>query len=176
MFIEQSIKNLSFIKIKEKVLIFSFLMVLVVYLPTVIHSQPITGSLVNMSLILAVFLIGPFGAVLLGLMPSVFALSSGLLPLSLIPMVPFIITGNAILIGVYHYLGRKNFYFSIAIAALCKFLFLFFSAGWLIKFLPDGEKMLPLVSMMSWPQFFTALSGGLMAYFVLSFIGKIKKD
>lgn len=176
MLIGHSIKTLSFLKIKEKILIFSALIIMAVYLPAVIHFQPVTGSLVNMSLILAVFLIGPFGAVLLGLIPSVFALASGLLPLPLLPMVPFIIAGNAILIGIYHYLGRKNFYFSIAIAAFCKFLFLFVSAGLLVKFLPEGEKMLALIPMMSWPQFFTAVSGGLMAYFVLSLIGKIKKN
>ncbi len=171
---EQSIAP-GFLKVKEKILVFSLLSVLAVYLPTIIHSQPITGSLVNMALVLAVFLLGPFTAVLLAVMPSFFALASGLLPLPLLPMLPFIITGNVILICVYHYLGRKNFFLVAIVAALCKFSFLYVSAGLLISFLPEGKQMMPLVSMMSWTQLLTALSGGMLAYAVLSFVKKKRK-
>ena len=176
MLIEQSIKNTSLVRTKEKVLIFSALALLVVYLPITIHSQPVTGSLVNMALVLAVFLLGPKGAVLLGLMPSFFALASGLLPLPLALMVPFIMTGNMILVAVYHYFGRKNFAFTIVAAGFAKFLFLYAFAGLLINFLPDGKQMLPLISMMSWTQFLTAVSGGTLAYVFLLFIKKIKNS
>jgi len=170
---EQLIKDISFLKVKEKVLIFSALVVLAAYLPTVIHSQPVTGSLVNMSLILAVFLLGPLEAVLLALIPSFFALTSGLLPLPLLPMVPFIIIGNMILICVYHYLGRKNFFLAIAAASFCKFLFIYASLNLFVSFSPGGKQMVPLASMMSWTQFLTAVSGGILAYSVLLFVKKI---
>ena len=173
---EQSINILSSLKVKEKILIFSALTILTVYLPTVIHSQPVTGSLVNMSLILAVFLIGPLEAVLLGLMPSVFALASGLLPWVLAPMMPFIMAGNAILVGIYYYLGRKNFGLAIAAAAFGKFLFLYAMANLLINILPSGRQILPLASMMGWAQFLTAVTGGVLAYIILFFIKKIKNN
>lgn len=176
MLTEQSIKIFSFLKVKEKILIFSALAILAVYLPTIIHSQPVTGSLVNMSLILAVFLIGPLEAVLLGLMPSVFALASGLLPLVLTPMVPFIMAGNAILVGIYYYLGRKNFGFAIVVAAFGKFLFLYAAANLLINFLSNSKQMLGFASMVGWAQFLTAVTGGILAYIVLFFVKKIKNN
>ena len=175
MIFERSINVLSSLKIKEKILIFSVLAVLAVYFPTIIHSQPVTGSLVNMSLILAVFFLGPLAAVLLALMPSLFALASGLLPPVLLPMVPFIITGNIILIAVYYYLGRKSFLPAVLAAAATKSLFLFASVNFLISFLPNGEKMLPLAQMMGLAQFLTAVTGGVLAYTVLSFVQKTKK-
>jgi len=172
----QSIKILSSLKVKEKVFIFSALAILTVYLPTIIHSQPVTGSLVNMSLVLAVFLIGPLEALLLGLMPSVFALASGLLPLPLTPMVPFIMAGNAILVVIYYYLGRKHFGLAIIAAAFGKFLFLYAIASLLINFLPHSKQMLAFVSMMGWAQFMTAVTGGVLAYLMLFFIKKIKDN
>jgi len=147
---------------KIKILIFSLLTLIAAFLPTVIHSQFITGPLVNMALILATFLVGPFEAVFLGLMPSVLALVSGLLPLPLAPAVPFIMISNAILVGVYYYLGRKNFGLTILAAAFLKFLFLYeLSNLWLPKV---------LTSMLGWVQFYTAVLGGIMAYLVLKFI------
>lgn len=173
---EQLINTLVSSKIREKILIFSVLAVLAAYLPTIIHSQPVTGSLINMSLVSAVFLIGPLGAVLLGLMPSVFALASGLLPWALAPMMPFIVAGNAILVVVYHYLGRKNFVLAIIAAAFGKFLFLYAMANLLINVLPSGRQILPLASMMGWAQFLTAVTGGILAYIVLFFVKKIKNN
>jgi len=172
----QAISTINSLKIKEKIAIFSLLIILMAYLPTVIRFQPITGSLINMFLVLAVFTIGFRGAILLGIMPSFFALASGLLPPFFIPMVPFIITGNIILIAVYHYLGRKNFGATIIAAGFAKFLFLFASASLLISFMPEGKQALPLISMMGWAQFLTAVSGGMLAYFILLFIKKIKNN
>ena len=116
----------------ERVIIFTSIAILALILPTIIHSQLITGSFVNMSLILVTFLIGPLEAVFLGLMPSVIALSSGLLPLPLAPAIPFIMISNTILVGIYYYLGRKNLIASIFIASFIKFLFLYGVTGSLV--------------------------------------------
>jgi len=173
---EQAISAIDSLKIKEKIAIFSLLTILMAYLPTVIRFQPITGSLINMFLVLAVFLIGFRGAILLGIMPSLFALASGLLPSFSIPMIPFIVAGNAILVAVYHYLGKKNFALTVIIAAFAKFLFLYVSASLLISFLPEGKMVLPLISIMGWAQFLTAVSGGILAYGILLFVKKIKNS
>ncbi|MDD2731115.1 MAG: hypothetical protein PHW33_03265 [Candidatus Portnoybacteria bacterium] len=172
---EQSISAYYPAKIRTKALIFLALTVLAAYLPTIIHQQLITGPLVNMSLILAVFLVGPFEALVLGLLPSVFALTSGLLPLPLAPIVPFIMIGNAILVAVYHYLGKKRFVISIAIAGLLKFAFLYGTASLLAKFLFSGKAMPNLMAMMGWAQFFTAVLGGLMAYAILFSVKKFRQ-
>jgi len=69
---------------------------------------------------------------------------------------------NAILVGVYYYLGRKNFGLTILAAAFLKFLFLYeLSNLWL---------PIVLTSMLGWVQFYTAVLGGIMAYLVLKFI------
>lgn len=159
-------------KIKTKILIFSALTFIAAFLPTFIHSQFITGPLVNMSLILATFLVGPFEAVFLGLIPSVLALTSGLLPLPLAPVAPFIMIGNAILVGVYYYLGRKRIGFSILAASFLKFLFLFGIARLLAGVLLSGKAINSVILMMGWMQFLTAVAGGILAYTVLLFIGK----
>ncbi|MBU2025823.1 MAG: iron hydrogenase [Patescibacteria group bacterium] len=158
------------LRIKEKTLVFLALSVLTVFLPTIIHSQLITGPLVNMSLILAVLLVGPFEAVFLGLMPSVFALASGLLPLALAPAVPFIMISNAIFIGVYHYLGRKNFLLSTLAASLLKFLFLYGIVHLLLNTLLAQKIVENLSAMMGVFQFLTAIMGAVLAHAVLSFI------
>lgn len=160
------------LKIREKALTISILVALTAFLPIIIHSQFITGPIVNMSLILATFLIGPFEAAFLGLMPSVLALISGLLPMALAPIIPFIMISNAILIGTYHYFGKKNFRVSIFIASSLKFLFLYGVSNFIITILL-GNKVAPaLVIMMGWPQLFTAVMGGILAYIILSFMRK----
>ncbi len=159
-------------KIKTKMLIFSVLTFIAAFLPTFIHSQFITGPLVNMSLILATFLVGPFEAAFLGLMPSVMALTSGLLPLPLAPVVPFIMIGNAILVGVYYYFGRKKIGLSILAASFLKFLFLFGIVRLLAGALLSGKAINSAILMMGWMQFFTAVAGGVLAYAVLSLVRK----
>lgn len=160
------------LKIKEKIIVFSVLAALTAYLPTVIHIQMITGPLVNMSLILALFLIGSEAAILLALAPSVLALSSGLLPLPLAPVVPFIMISNIILIGVYHYLGRKKFGVSIFLAGGLKFLFLYSVTNLLLTNLLPAPLAVNLAAMMGSIQFVTALTGGLLAYGVLKALKK----
>jgi hypothetical protein len=162
-------------KIKEKILIVITLSALTAYLPTAIHNQFITGPLVNMSLILAVFLIGPYEAVFLGLIPSVLALVSGLLPAALAPAVPFIMISNAILIGVYHYLGKKNFGISIFTAAFLKFLFLYLVTGLLVSYFVAGTASVSLAAMFGWVQLATAIVGGLLAFVILVFMRRLNQ-
>ena len=149
---------------KAKLIIFAVLLAISIGLPAFVHMQWVTGPIINASLLLAVVLIGPMEAVVLGLMPSAVALSAGLLPLPLAPMIPFIMIGNAIFIAVFYYLRNQNYALRLGLAALLKFAFLHFAVVLIMNgFLAD-----PLVSklmiMMSWPQFFTAVIGGIIIY------------
>ncbi len=167
--IARASKALDISSVRNKVAIFSVLSVIILYVPTVISSQVVTGSLVNMTLVLATFLIGPYIALLLGVMPSSLALLSGLLPAPLAPMIPFIIAGNAILIGTYHFLGEKRMEISILTAALFKFVFLFASGYMLSQFIFESERFSILIaSMFGWTQLFTAIIGGSLAYIILT--------
>jgi riboflavin transporter len=178
-----------------------------------IHSQWITGPIVNAALILSVFLVGVRGAVLIGLLPSTIALGVGLLPAPLAAMVPFIIISNIILVFVISFfrhsdrspssgeggveeslrysiserrsdsstsltlfapLGMTNikYFIGLITAAVLKFLFLFLTSGIVIKLLLN-QKLAPAVAqMMSWPQFYTALIGGALAFIILKIFKK----
>src|SRR4030042_5782846 len=88
---------------------FVSLVLVVAIVPRFIHNQFITGPLVNAALIIGVVTLGTGPAVTIGLVPSVIALSSGLLPAPLAPMVPFIMISNAILIVVFNYTRKIHF-------------------------------------------------------------------
>jgi hypothetical protein len=157
-------KAIAISSAKAKVILFAVSLGILTVIPSFIHSQWITGPMVNAVLLISAVLIGPMEAVFLGLMPSTVALSAGLLPLPLAPMVPFIMIGNAVMIAVFHYSYKKNIYASIGAAALLKFAFLHFSVVLIMAKLLDSKLTANLAMMMSWPQFVTAIIGGVVAY------------
>ena len=146
--------------------LFSSLIMLATFAP-LIKIQAITGTLINASLFIAVGLLGLEAAILIGLIPSLIALSIGLLPAMLAPMIPFIMAGNIILVITFNCLNKKNCLLGAGVASIIKFLFLFSSSAIVINFFIKGEITANIAAMMSWPQLFTALAGGLIAYLVL---------
>ncbi len=136
---------------------FGLLLSLAVLAP-LFGNQIVSGPIVNAVLFISVFIVGIRGAVLIAFTPSLIALSTGLLPLVLALMIPFIIMGNIILVLSFYHLRSKNYWLGVISASLFKFIFLF-SASSIISS--------KLAVMMGWPQLLTALAGGLIAYFVL---------
>lgn len=137
-----------------------------------LHSQWLTGPIVNMALILAVFMIGVRGALLIGLLPSTIALSTGLLPAPLAPMIPFIVISNTLLILVVDKLKDTSFWAAIIFGAGLKYLFLFVTSSIVINLLLQQALAAKVAAIMSWPQFFTALIGGVMAWGMLKMLRK----
>lgn len=146
-----------------------------------IHSQWLTGPVVNMALILAVYIVGVRGALLIGILPSTIALGVGLLPAVLAPMIPFIIISNTLLIIVVDYFKNKftdselqitNYSLSIFFAAGIKYLFLFITSGIVVNLILQQALATKVVQLMSWPQFFTALIGGALAWGALKILKK----
>jgi len=150
---------------KEKIYVLSqfiFLTGIAATAPLLGHQQAISGPIIN-----AVLFLGVRGAILIALVPSLIALSVGLLPPILAPMIPFIMTGNAILILAFSYLREKNYWLAIISASLMKFLFLWGTSSVVIDLLLKKEIASKVAMMMSWPQLLTALAGGLIAYLFL---------
>lgn len=144
-----------------------------IVLPMFIHLQWVTGPIVNAILILALVFCGIRSALLLAMIPSVVALSSGLLPAVLAPVVPFIMISNVILVLVVDYFHRKNNYLiGLVSGAFLKFIFLFASVSLISSLLYKTELATIVAQMMSWPQFYTAIIGGLLAWV---FIKKFNK-
>lgn len=140
------------------------------------HFQPVTGPIVNATLFIATALLGIQNAIFIGLLPGVIALSVGLLPPVLAPMIPFIMLGNTILIVVFSYLRKKNYWLGVVSAGALKFLFLFGTSSIVINLLLKKEIASKVAMMMSWPQFATALAGGIIAYLFLRGVGKYDKN
>ncbi|HZJ41345.1 MAG TPA: ECF transporter S component [Candidatus Saccharimonadales bacterium] len=131
------------------------------------HSQIITGSIVNATLFIAAATLGLEGAIMIGVLPSFFALLAGTLPMPLAPLIPFIILSNAVLIITFIYLKKNNYWLKIVVAAGLKFIFLSSISLLVIKLLFTGKIVVAAATMLSWPQLITALIGGALAYMVL---------
>lgn len=134
------------------------------------HYQPVTGPIVNATLFIAAATLGPQRAILIGLIPSMIALSAGLLPAVLAPMIPFIMLSNAILIMTFSALKKKNYWLNIAIGSTLKFLFLFTTSSIVINLLIKKEIAQQVALILSWPQLLTALAGGVIAYPIIKLI------
>ncbi len=150
----------------SQVQLYLCLLIAIAVVPLLIHNQAITGVFVNFILIFTCLKIGIRSAVSLAFIPSIAAVSSGLFPLPLAPMIPFIIAGNILLVTIIRFF-KHNYVISLPIAALAKFALLYSTSHFLAQhFLPEMFLNKVMV-MMSWPQFATAMVGGLFAYLVM---------
>jgi hypothetical protein len=133
-----------------------------------LRQQLIVGPLVNAFLFISAEILSIEAAIWVCLIPSLVSLGVGLLPPLLAPLVPFIMTGNLILVLVFSRLKRKNYWRGAILASLLKFIFLYASTLFIARGLIKKEIMAQAIAMMSWPQLVTALAGSFIAWFVLS--------
>jgi len=129
-----------------------------------LHSQLVTGTIVNAALFGAVMMVGFRAACAVAVIPSLIALAAGTLPMLMAPMVPFIMAGNIALAGVFALLRKTNFAMAAGVAAAAKFGFLVLSANLILMAITHGKMSMALASMMGWPQLITALLGAGLAY------------
>jgi len=148
---------------------------LAIFLPFFIHLPWLTGPLVNAILILILLLSGRRNAIFVSCLPSLMALSGGLLPLVLAPAIPFIMISNIIFVlGIDWFYKRRSQDFSgywsgVIAGAFLKFVFLSFSVNILATFFISVPTLNIVVRMFGWSQLMTALAGGLIAWFILRF-------
>lgn len=145
----------------------------VIFAAPFFFNQGLSGSMVNAVLFIATVILGVRTASLLALMPSLVSLAIGFLPFVLFPVVPFIMASNIILIYIFDYLRRKNYWLAMISASFLKFIFLYLTSSVVIKFVIAKQLAGALSLMMSWPQLVTAIFGGVIAYFFLKSIRKI---
>lgn len=151
---------------------FLFMLSLAVILP-LYHNQMITGPLINALLFIAAVVTSRGNAVFLGLVPSTIALSVGLLPPVLAPMIPFIMLSNALMVLTFGFLKEKNYILSIIIASFVKFIFLSSTSSLVCTLLLKKEIAQAVSFMMGLPQLITALAGGIIALGLLKSFRKI---
>lgn len=149
---------------------------IVAVLPHYVHNQFITGPIVNATLFIAAVILGAGNAILIGLVPSVVALVSGLLPAPLAPMVPFIMISNAIMVIVFTYAKKVNYWAGVTGGALFKYAFLYLTSTIVVGLISNQNiAAKAAATMMAWPQIVTAIVGGIIAFGVLKVYQKFEK-
>jgi len=91
------------------------------------------------------------------------------LPLALAPMVPFIMISNCLYIIIFAKLQAKSQtknFLAILLAALAKTTFLFVISKLLMEKILVATLASKIAMMMSWPQLWTAVVGGIMALLI----------
>jgi len=173
----QILKEQALAEVNTKALI-SFLALagVATVLPFFIHLQLLTGPIINAIFVLVLFLVGIRSALVICLIPSLMALSGGLLPAILAPVTPFIMIGNAIFVLTIDWFynkakdSNKGYWLGIILGAALKFAWLFLSVNFITRLLIKQELAVKVTQMMSWPQFATAVLGGLIAWVALKWL------
>ncbi len=119
------------------------------------------------------FILGIYPAIFIALVPSFIALISGILPLVAFPFIPFIIISNMILVLTFYCL-KSRYWLAVIFSSFLKFIFLFLISHLVLGFFVSEKITLLAGQIIIWPQLFTAISGGIVAYFVLKSFKKIQ--
>ena len=136
------------------------------------HFQAVTGTMVNATLIIAAVILGKREAIAIGIFPSIISIITGLLIPAVVPLVPFIILGNIILILTFGFFKKNNYWKGIIWGSVSKFLFLYLAGFIVIKIFESSVLAKIAMTMFSWQQLLTALSGGIVAYSVIRIFKK----
>ena len=152
---------------------------LTILIPFFIHLQWLTGPFVNAMLIITLFILGIRSALILCLIPSLMALSGGLIPPFLAPAVPFIMISNVIYILCIDWLynnfkdNASGYWWGVFVGSTAKFLFLLFSMNFIARIMTKSEWTAKVAQMFSWPQLATALIGGMIVWVILKWLKRI---
>jgi hypothetical protein len=152
--------------------VFAVFLAIATIVPALIHQQFIAGPIVNAILFASTIILGTESAIMIGLIPSLIALSFGLLSPALAPMIPFIMMSNALLVMIFSGFQKKNYWMSMVSASILKFVFLFATSSIVINLLLKKEITTKVAQMMSWPQLITAIMGGIIAFLIIKTIKK----
>jgi hypothetical protein len=145
--------------------------------------QMVTGSLVNLTLIVAVMLCGLPSGLTVAVITPVAAKLLGIGPLWSI--IPFIILGNAVIVIVWHFINKMSFAnkhivrcTAVVAGAVCKFVTLYLGIVQLaVPFLLElpAPQAAVVSGLFSVPQLFTSLIGGTIAALILPVLEKAVK-
>jgi hypothetical protein len=151
--------------------------------------QFVTGSMVNLILLVSVFIIGIYGGVTIAVLSPLLAFLAGIGP-AFIQIIPFIAFGNILFVTIAWIISKnfiatlstKNIIISsigLITASLSKFLFLLFGLVTVALPLIPGikEKQLAVIgTAFSWPQLITALIGSILAMMIVPHLKKAIKQ
>lgn len=165
--------------------LFTALLIVMQAVTAPLGNQLVTGSIVNLVLIISVMTCGLTSGLSVAVVSPVLAKLFGIGPLWTI--IPFIILGNMVLVAIWYFIGNREIVnknvsrlIALAAAAICKFAVLYLGIVRIAipLFLNLPEKQVPVIStMFTFPQLITASIGGAVAFLILPVIKKaIKQD
>ena len=132
-----------------------------------IKNQLITGTLVNALFYLSVMKLGFSRVFLLGAMPSLMALFSGLLVPLFYPFIPFIMLANGIQMFLFARIYRRGFWRAVIFSGSIKSLFLFLMSFFFFSSVYENKELLSLITFpFGIGQWLTAIGGGLLLFFL----------
>jgi len=164
----EKVKTIARSAILQKAGLFALFLAICIFAPF-LKIQLITGTIVNAVLFFSTICLGFEAGVLIGFLPSIVSAYAGLLPPPLLPMIPYIILGNAILVLTFNFLKKRSF-LAVLAASFLKSSFLFLTSSFIIGFFIHKTLPKAIIGMMGWPQLFTALAGGALAIFLSRFV------
>ena len=127
-----------------------------------LFSTFIIGTLVNACLLVAVEVAGWWAAMFIALVAPVVAWFQQLLPVPLL-ILP-VAAGNTAYVLIYGALLHKHRWSGLTLASLAKIFLLYGSVHLLLGLLAIPSNIAAgILFVMSWPQLFTALAGGILA-------------
>ncbi|MCL2050400.1 MAG: hypothetical protein FWG91_01515 [Lachnospiraceae bacterium] len=148
--------------------------------------QFVTGSLVNLILLVSLFMLGTANGVIVAVVSPFMALLAGIGP-AFPQIVPFMAAGNVILVIVARFVSKnmaksnmKDLIFSaigLMIASTAKFLFLWIAIVIIALPLIPGikEQQIAVISVaFTWPQLVTALIGSGLSMMVVPLLKRAK--
>jgi hypothetical protein len=150
-----------------------FVLLAGVMLAPLFPNQFISGPIVNALLIIITVMLGLRSAVIMSFLPSLMALTNGLLPPMFAPFVPFIILSNIIFVCIFHKLRLRNYWLAAGTGSVVKFIFLFAASQIFFNLFLDQTLARSASLMMSWNQLYSAALGSLIAYGFLKTIKRI---
>ena len=180
-------KNSKIIYITQTAVMLALL--IVVQLITRSFGQLVTGSIVNLILLVSVFIIGIYGGVTIAVLSPLLAFLAGIGP-AFIQIIPFIAIGNTLYViiawftarGFIAQPGTKDIALSsigLIAASISKFLFLWLGiVVFALPLIPGiKEKQVAVISAsFSWPQLITALTGSILAMMIVPHLKKAIKQ
>lgn len=134
-------------------------------------STLVIGSLVNASLAVSSVVVGLWGGIIISIIAPIIAFMQQ--HIAFVWMVPIVAAGNLVLVVIYSRFYQKNKWMAIGLSSLIKAVALYLLVKAAINIVMAPEQAAKTLSLMfSWPQFITAVVGGVLASFVLKILSR----
>ncbi|HYE81056.1 MAG TPA: ECF transporter S component [Clostridia bacterium] len=133
------------------------------------NSNFVVGPLVNACLLVSTAVAGVWSGIIISVVSPFASLINNHAPVAaaLLPFAPFVAAGNAIYVLCFYLLKKKNIVAGIGIGAVLKFAFLYSAINIFLQIFQFPKFAKVLTALFGWPQFITALLGGLVALAVM---------